>query len=58
MCPALSECGVGGWSDYWGHYSLYVGPVGGFLSERVMGMEWDGGEVPVGGEAIRGKDTV
>jgi hypothetical protein len=23
-----------------------------FISERVMGMEWDGGEVSVGGETI------
>jgi len=34
-----------------------------FFSERVVrngegrGWEWDGGEVPVGGEAIRDKDT-
>ena len=27
------------------------------ISERVMWMEWDGGEVSVGGEAIRDKDT-
>jgi hypothetical protein len=28
-----------------------------FISERVMGMEWDGGEFQHGCEAIRGKDT-
>jgi len=39
--PLLFICGAGG----------------GFLSERVMGMEWDGGEAPRGGEAIRAKDT-
>ena len=33
-----------------------MGPVGGSSPKRVMWMEWDGGEVPVGGEAIRDKD--
>jgi hypothetical protein len=28
---------VGRWADYWGHYSLYVGPVEG-LPEQVMRM--------------------
>ena len=36
---------------------LICGAGGGFLSEQVMGMEWDGGEVPYSCEAIRDKDT-
>jgi|FaiFalFF_MnMetaG_3_1042247.scaffolds.fasta_scaffold59757_2 hypothetical protein len=36
---------------------LICGAGGEFLSEQVMGMEWDGGEVSVGGEAIRDKDA-
>jgi hypothetical protein len=31
VCLALSGCRVGGWADYWGHYSLYVGPVEGLI---------------------------
>jgi hypothetical protein len=39
--PLLFICGAGG----------------GFLSERVMWMEWDGEEVQVGYEVIWDKDT-
>jgi hypothetical protein len=31
VCLALSGCRVGGWPGYWGHYSLYVGPVEGLI---------------------------
>jgi hypothetical protein len=55
VCLAPSESGVGDGHAVvainlcmWGWWRV--------LSERVMGMEWDGGEVPVGGEAIRDKD--
>jgi hypothetical protein len=36
---------------------LICGAGGGSSPKRVMWMEWDGGEVPVGCEAIRDKDT-
>jgi hypothetical protein len=56
VCPALNVCRVGDGPIIGGHYSLYAGLVR-VLFKRVMWMGGDGGEVPVGGEAIRDKDT-
>jgi hypothetical protein len=60
VCPALSECRVGDGLVI-GATTLYMWGLWGFLSEWVK--TWggeevgsgDGGEVPVGGEAIRDK---